>query len=185
MSCEEEEGHIAFLQEGDSTVLSEEGKEEVSFIADNEVADNEVESSQGDIEQPPKHLGDNSEDDDDDDEDDDDEDQEARNEKALEDAENERLANICQAKSLIKLISKSFKRTRSNVSDIWKKWFFIPELTDQNLGPELKQLDSNAYDMLMESRKPDVFIYVCKLCFDDPTTSLSQLLKCSKRWYKR
>jgi hypothetical protein len=88
MSCEEEEGHIAFLQEGDSTVLSEEGgKEEVSFIethpgfsnmADNEVADNEVESSQGDIEQQPKQHGDNSEDDDDDDdEDEDEEDQEA------------------------------------------------------------------------------------------------------------
>jgi hypothetical protein len=32
MSCDEEERHIRFLQEGDSTVLSEEGKEEASFI---------------------------------------------------------------------------------------------------------------------------------------------------------
>jgi hypothetical protein len=78
---------------------------------------------------------------------------------------------------LIKLISKSFKRTHSNVSDIWKKWFFIPEMADQNLGPELKQLDSTAYDMLVESRKPDVFMYCCKLCFDNPTTSLSQCFK--------
>jgi hypothetical protein len=48
---------------------------------------------------------------------------------------------------------------------------------DQNLEPEVKQLDSTAYDMLVESRKPDVYMYVCKLCFDDPTTSLSQCFK--------
>jgi hypothetical protein len=89
MSCEEEEGHIAFLQEGDSTVLSEEGKEEVSFIETHpsfsSMADNDVESVEADNEKQPDQQGNNSEDDDDDeDEDEDEEDQEARNLQALE-----------------------------------------------------------------------------------------------------
>jgi hypothetical protein len=181
MSSEEEGGHIRFLQEGDSTVLSEEGKEEVSFIETHpgfsNMADNEVESLQEDIEQQPKQQGDNSKEDDDDDKDEDEEDQEARNAQALEDAENEHLANILQAKSLVKLIPKSFKRTCANVSVIWKKWFCIPEMNNPNLEADLKRLDPLVYDMLLESRKPDVYMYACKLCYDTPTTSLNQCFK--------
>jgi hypothetical protein len=74
MSCEEEEGHIQFLQEGDSAVLSEEGKEEASFIETrpgfSNMADNDVENLQEDIEQQPNQQGgkgseENSEDEDD------------------------------------------------------------------------------------------------------------------------
>jgi hypothetical protein len=137
MSCEEEEGHIRFLQEGDSTVLSEEGKEEPSFIETHpefsNMADNDVESLQEDIEQQPNQQGgkgseDKSEDEDDENNEEDEEEiddaaQEALNAQAcLEDAENERIANILEAKSLVKLINKSFKRTHANVSPIWKKW---------------------------------------------------------------
>jgi hypothetical protein len=61
MSCEEEEGHIQFLQEGDSTVLSEEGKEEASFIETHpgfsNMADNDGDSVHADIEQPPDQQG--------------------------------------------------------------------------------------------------------------------------------
>jgi hypothetical protein len=141
------------------------------------MADNDVESLQEDIEEQPNQQGDNSKDDDDDDEDEDEEAQEAQNLQALEDAENERLANILQAKSLIKLINKSFKRACAIVSPIWKKWFFIPEMADPNLEADLKRIDPLAYNMLLESRKPDVYMYAYKLCYDTPTTSLYQCFK--------
>jgi hypothetical protein len=187
MSCEEEEGHIRFLQEGDSTVLSEEGKEEASFIETHpgfsNMADNEGESSEGDIEQGGKGSEDNNDDDDDDDDDDgeleeEEEMDDAARDRALEEAETERLANIEEAKSLIRLIPKSFQRKRTGkVSLIWTKWFFIPVMNDPNLDAELKRLDALAYEMLLESRKPDVYWYVCKLCYDNPTTSLHQCFK--------
>jgi hypothetical protein len=59
--------------------------------------------------------------------------QEALRAQALEEAESERQANILEAKSMIKLIMKSFKRACSSVSVIWTKWFFIPEMIDPNL----------------------------------------------------
>jgi hypothetical protein len=52
-----------------------------------------------------------------------------------------------------------------------------PEMTDPNLEPELKHLDSLAHEILLESRKPDVYMYVCKLCYVTPTTSLYQCFK--------
>jgi hypothetical protein len=49
------------LQEGDSTVLSEEGKEEASFIETHpgfsNMADNDGGSVEADIEQPPDQQG--------------------------------------------------------------------------------------------------------------------------------
>jgi hypothetical protein len=184
MSCEEEEGHIRFLQEGDSTVLSEEGKEEVSFIETHpgfsNMADNDTESVEADNEKSPGNNEDDDDDDDDDEEEEEDEIDEAEKEKkraqALEDAETERLLNIEQAKSMINLIPKSFLRTRSNVSPIWKI-FFIPVMRDPNLEGDLKRLDPQAHEMLVESKKPDVYIYVCKLCYDTATTSLNQCFK--------
>jgi hAT family C-terminal dimerisation region len=186
---EEEEGHLRFLQEGDSSVLSAEGKEEASFIERHpgfcNMADNDGASEEGqeqpNLEKPNQHGRPGSDDDDDseeeEDEEVDDEAQEAINAAAVIEAETDRLAGIVQAKSLIKLIPKSFQRARSNISPIWKNWFFIPEIIDSTLEPDLKRLDPQAYDMLLDSRKPGIYIFCCKLCYDTTTISLHNCFK--------
>jgi hAT family C-terminal dimerisation region len=206
MSFEDEEGHIRFLQEGDSSVLSAEGKEEASYIethpgfsnmADN---DGDIDQSQPvvvdgqdepNVDRPNQQSRRSSEDNSDGSEDggggggaggcqlfeEEDEMDEAAREAAILKAEQERLANICEAKSLITLEKKSFGRKRNFVSIIWQKWFFIPKLHDPNLESELRKLDGTAHEMLVDSKKPDVFMYCCKLCFDNPTTSLHNCFK--------
>ena len=180
MSEDEEEGHLRFLQEGDSSVLSAEGQEVASFIETHpgfsNMADNDINEEVNEVQ------GEGSEDEDDDDDEEeedleDDADQEAMNAAAVQQAETERLANIVEAKSLVRLNKKSFQRTRANVSPIWKNWFFIPEIIDSTLEVDLKRLDPIAYDMLLESRKPNVFIFCCKLCYDTPTTTLHNSFK--------
>ena len=189
MSFDDEEGHLRFLEEGDSSVLSAEGKEEASFIerhpgfsnmADNDGDMDELEPSV--VVDGPNQEGDqgseNSDGDDDTDEEEevDDAAEEARHAAALLEAETERLANIVEAKSLVKFVNKSFKRARLRVSPIWNL-FFVPEIIEPGVEADLKRLDPEAYDMILESRKPDVHIFVCKLCYECPTTPLHDCLK--------
>jgi hypothetical protein len=119
--------------------------------------------------------------DDDGEEDDDDEEEEvlddAARAAALLKAETETLARIATAKSLVKLTKKVLQRQRKDVSPIWKKWFFIPEVIDPTQEAELQGLDNEAYGMILESRKPGVFMFCCKLCFDTPKTSLHACFK--------
>ena len=180
------------MQEGDSSVLSEEGKEEASFIethpgfsnmADNDdleqlvVCDGQDDYHQQVVANEDSPNEDDGEECEDDDEIEDEALDEEANAAALLELETERLQNIEQAKSLIKLIPKSFQRTRREISSIWKKWFFIPEIIDTSLEPELKRLDAQAYEMLLDSRKPNVHIFCCRLCYENPTTTLHNCFK--------
>jgi hAT family C-terminal dimerisation region len=206
MSFEDVEGHIRFLQEGDSSVLSAEGKEEASFIETHPGFSNMADND-GDIDQPQPVIVDGQDEPNVDGpnqqsrrsseansgsekggdgggaggghhfEDEEDEMDEAAREAAILKAEHERLSNILEAKSLISLERKPQARKRNFISIIWQKWFFIPKLIDPNLESELRKLDGTAHEMLVDAKRPEVFMYCCKLCYDNPSTSLHNCFK--------
>jgi hypothetical protein len=168
MPCEDDEGHHRFLQQGDSSVLSEEAKADLYFIeahpiyhnmADNDAVGDE-EQAQEQEESPQQDADSDAEAEEDDDEEalDDDE-----RERQLDEAETARLETIALAKGCVDLKTKDHKRKRTNISKIWTEYFFVPQLRDPNLEADLKKFDSQAYDMIVENKRPNVFIYCCML----------------------
>jgi hypothetical protein len=122
----DEAGHIRFLEEGDSSVLSAEGKEELSYIEAHpgfsNMADNDDEVNPPVVVDGQEHSNEWDDDGHGEDDDDDDEEEEvlddAARAAALLKAETEKLARIATAKSLVKLTKKTLLRNRNNISPI-------------------------------------------------------------------
>jgi len=165
---------VSYL-DGNQSVLSAEGREDASFLEqqlnNSNMADDDV-PPDGEEVVPVEPQLDEADVDDASEE----ELNEAQQAALLEAQKKERLENIVLAKSMVQLVPKNHQRARTNSSKIWKI-FFVPKMTDDKLEEELKDYDPVGYSYMVNGKKDGQYIYICKLCYDCPTTPLGECFK--------
>lgn len=85
------------------------------------------------------------------------------------------LENIVEAKSMLILSPKVYKRALKKQSPAWE-YFYTAKLREGITLKELKEKDSDAHQLLLESEKCGLY-YICKPCYDKETTKLCHCFK--------